>query len=65
MFEHSYRVQSGQCTLNVDIAFCFAFVLSQTQSMVMCQAVVFNLVFPENVLGKHYSVKVWYVLTGT
>jgi hypothetical protein len=30
MSEHSFRTQSGQCTLNLDMFFCLAFMLSQT-----------------------------------
>lgn len=33
MLEHSYRAQSGQCTLNLDMAFCFSFMLCQIQSI--------------------------------
>ena len=29
MSEHSYRTQSGQCTPNLNMAFCLAFMLSQ------------------------------------
>ena len=35
MSGHSYRTQSGQCTLNLDMAFCLAFVLSQVESTVL------------------------------
>lgn len=27
--DHSYKTQSGQCTLNLDMAFCLAFMLSK------------------------------------
>lgn len=27
--DHSYRTQSGQCTLNLDVALCLAFVFPQ------------------------------------
>lgn len=33
MSDHSYRTQSGQRTLNLEVAFCLAFVMSQMPSI--------------------------------
>jgi hypothetical protein len=60
MSNHSYKIQSGQYTLNLDMTFC-AF-LNIIYSMF--QTIIFKMVCPKKVLGKDYSVNIRYVLTG-
>ena len=49
MIYMSYRTQSGQCTLNLDLAFCLAFLLFQILAIKVC---VRQLYFNWSVLKK-------------
>lgn len=48
MSEYSYRVKSGHWTLNLDMTFCHAFMLSQIESMICARRLSLNC----SVLGK-------------
>lgn len=40
--DHSYRTQSGLCTLNLLMTFCLAFMLSQIRSMLLVRQLCLN-----------------------